>query len=151
MAQTARGNGGGQTMHLVRGWLTLPLALLIGAAVVMAMVSALAIEIQSGATAWIVAESHWSKAQQESVYWLERYLRSGDPADLQAACRALEVPLGDRAARLAVEQPVIDWALVSAGLGAGRNAPEDMPQMVRLYRYGQGVPYLGDAIAVEAG
>ncbi|MCC4599530.1 putative bifunctional diguanylate cyclase/phosphodiesterase [Xanthomonas melonis] len=148
MAQAARGNGNGQTMHLVRGWLTLPLALLLGAAVVMAVVSALAIETQSGATAWIVGESHWSKAQQESVYWLERYLGSGDPADLQAACRALAVPLGDRTARIAVEQPTIDWELVNAGLSAGRNAPEDMPQMVRLYRYGQGFPYLGDAIAL---
>ncbi|KGK57336.1 diguanylate cyclase (GGDEF)-like protein/PAS domain S-box-containing protein [Xanthomonas arboricola] len=148
MGQAARGKSGGQTLHLVRGWLTLPLALLIGMAVAMAVISALVIEIQSGATAWIVGESHWSKAQQESVYWLERYLGSGDPADLQAACRALEVPLGDRSARIAVEQPVIDWDTVYAGLAAGRNAREDMPQMVRLYRYGQRVPHLGEAIAL---
>ncbi|MBB3802640.1 diguanylate cyclase (GGDEF)-like protein/PAS domain S-box-containing protein [Xanthomonas arboricola] len=148
MGQAARGKSGGQTLHLVRGWLTLPLALLIGMAVAMAVISALVIEIQSGATAWIVGESHWSKAQQESVYWLERYLGSGDPADLQAACRALEVPLGDRSARIAVEQPAIDWDTVYAGLAAGRNAREDMPQMVRLYRYGQRVPHLGEAIAL---
>ncbi|WP_372381914.1 putative bifunctional diguanylate cyclase/phosphodiesterase [Xanthomonas sp. NCPPB 1068] len=148
MGQAARGKSGGQTLHLMRGWLTLPLALLIGMAVAMAVISALVIEIQSGATAWIVGESHWSKAQQESVYWLERYLGSGDPADLQAACRALEVPLGDRSARIAVEQPAIDWDTVYAGLAAGRNAREDMPQMVRLYRYGQRVPHLGEAIAL---
>ncbi|WP_147423581.1 EAL domain-containing protein [Xanthomonas cannabis] len=148
MGQAARSKSGGQTLHLMRGWLTLPLALLIGMAVAMAVISALVIEIQSGATAWIVGESHWSKAQQESVYWLERYLGSGDPADLQAACRALEVPLGDRSARIAVEQPVIDWDTVYAGLAAGRNAREDMPQMVRLYRYGQRVPHLGEAIAL---
>ncbi|KHL53157.1 putative bifunctional diguanylate cyclase/phosphodiesterase [Xanthomonas cannabis] len=148
MGQAARGKSGGQTLHLVRGWMTLPLALLIGMAVAMAVISALVIEIQSGATAWIVGESHWSKAQQESVYWLERYLGSGDPADLQAACRALEVPLGDRSARIAVEQPVIDWDTVYAGLAAGRNAREDMSQMVRLYRYGQRVPHLGEAIAL---
>ncbi|MCL1500121.1 putative bifunctional diguanylate cyclase/phosphodiesterase [Xanthomonas nasturtii] len=148
MAQAARGKGSGKTMHMVRGWLTLPLALLIGIAVCMAVVSALVIEIQSGATAWIVGQSHWSNAQQESVYWMERYLGSGDPADLQAACRALEVPLGDRAARVAIEQPVIDWDAVYAGLAAGRNAHQDVPQMVRLYRYGQQFPYLGDAIAL---
>ncbi len=148
MAQAVRGKGGGQTMHLVRGWLTLPLALLIGIAVCMTVVSALVIEVQSGATAWIVGQSHWSNAQQESVYWMERYLGSGDTADLQAACRALEVPLGDRAARVAIEQPAIDWDAVYAGLAAGRNAHEDMPQMVRLYRYGHQFPYLGDAIAL---
>ncbi|EGD06799.1 hypothetical protein XVE_5003, partial [Xanthomonas vesicatoria ATCC 35937] len=104
MAQAARSTRSGQTMHMVRGWLTLPLALLMAVAVGMAVLSALAIEIQSGATAWIVGQGHWSNAQQESVYWLERYLASGDPTDLQAACRALEVPLGDRAAREAVEQ-----------------------------------------------
>ncbi|MDQ9455763.1 hypothetical protein RF098_07340, partial [Escherichia coli] len=75
----------------------------------MAVLSALVIEVQAGATSWIIGESHWSKAQQESVYWLERYLGSADPADLQAACRALEVPLGDRAARLAVDASPIDW------------------------------------------
>ncbi|KTF32686.1 histidine kinase, partial [Xanthomonas vesicatoria] len=148
MAQAARSTRSGQTMHMVRGWLTLPLALLMAVAVGMAVLSALAIEIQSGATAWIVGQGHWSNAQQESVYWLERYLASGDPTDLQAACRALEVPLGDRAAREAVEQPVIAWAAVYAGLAAGRNAREDMPQMVRLYRYGQVFPYLGDAITM---
>lgn len=148
MAQAIRGKGGGQTMHLVRGWLTLPLALLIGIAVCMTVVSALVIEVQSGATAWIVGQNHWSNAQQESVYWMERYLGSGDTADLRAACRALEVPLGDRAARVAIEQPVIDWDAVYAGLGAGRNAHQDMPQMVRLYRYGHQIPYLGDAIAL---
>lgn len=148
MVQAARGKSGGQTMHMVRGWLTLPLVLLIGVAVSMTMLSALMIEVQSGATAWIVGQSHWSNAQQESVYWLERYLGSGDPADLQSACRALEVPLGDRAARQAVEQPVIDWGAVYAGLAAGRTVRQDMPQMVRLYRYGQVFPYLSEAIAL---
>ena len=148
MAQVARGISSGQTMHMVRGWLTLPLALLIGIAIGMTVLSALLIEIQSGATAWIVGQSHWSNAQQESVYWMERYLSSGDPADLQAACRALEVPLGDRSARMAVEQPVIDWDAVYAGLNAGRNARQDMPQMVRLYRYGREFPFLAEAIAL---
>ncbi|MDX6083202.1 putative bifunctional diguanylate cyclase/phosphodiesterase [Xanthomonas campestris] len=147
-AQAARGTGGGGTMQTVRGWLTLPLALLIVLTGCMAVLSALVIEVQAGATSWIIGESHWSKAQQESVYWLERYLGSADPADLQAACRALEVPLGDRAARLAVDASPIDWAEVYAGLAAGRNAREDMPQMVRLYRYGQRLPYLGSAIAL---
>ncbi|WP_159093726.1 hypothetical protein, partial [Xanthomonas fragariae] len=63
MAQAARGKSGEQTMHMVRGWLTLPLALLIGIAIGMGVVSALLIEIQSGATAWIVGQSHWSTAQ----------------------------------------------------------------------------------------
>ena len=121
-------------MYILRGWLTLLLALLVSIAVCMAVTSALVIEIQSGVTAWIVGQSHWSDAQQESVYWIERYLDSGNPADLQAAGRALEVPLGDRSARVAMQQPVINWEAVYAGLAAGRNARQQMPQMARLYR-----------------
>ncbi|MBB5865255.1 diguanylate cyclase (GGDEF)-like protein/PAS domain S-box-containing protein [Xanthomonas arboricola] len=148
MAQAARSISGGQTMQTVRGWLTLPLALLIGMAVSMTVILALVIEIQSGSTAWIVGQSRWSNAQQGAVYWLERYLGSGETADLQAACRALDVPLGDRSARVAIERPAIDWATVYAGLAAGGNAREDMPHMVRLYRYGQELPFLGEAIVL---
>ncbi|WP_038222849.1 diguanylate cyclase domain-containing protein, partial [Xanthomonas maliensis] len=148
MAQARRSMATGRSPSWGRGWMTLPLAMLIGLAVAMTAVSALVIEAQSGATGWIIAESHWTKAQREAVYWLERYLDSADPAHLQAACHALDVPLGDRSARLAVERVPIDRAAVVGGLLAGGNAREDIAAMVRLYRFGRRLPYLEPAIGL---
>lgn len=80
-----------------------------------ALLTATVLEIQAGATAYIVGESHWSKAQQTAVSSLYRYASHGDPADLARARRALRVPLGDRAGRQALDRRPIDIAACAGG------------------------------------
>lgn len=111
-----------------------------------ALLTAAILETQAGATAYIIGESHWSKAQQRAVHSLYRYASHGDPADLAEARAALQVPLGDRAARLALEQTPVDVAAARAGFLQGGNAPGNLDRLIRMYRGLSGAPYFRDSV-----
>ncbi|MGH8045523.1 MAG: PAS domain S-box protein, partial [Stenotrophomonas sp.] len=104
--------------YVTRG-LTLRFVLLTGMAIGLVALSALIQELQGASTAWIVGQSHWSRAQQRASFALERYIASGDPAALAEARRALEVPLGDRDARITLEQDELDLARARRGFTQG--------------------------------
>ncbi len=111
-----------------------------------ALLTAAILETQAGATAYIIGESHWSKAQQRAVHSLYRYASHGDPADLAEARAALQVPLGDRAARLALEQTPVDVAAARAGFLQGGNAPGNLDRLIRMYRGLSSAPYFRDSV-----
>ncbi len=111
-----------------------------------ALLTATVLEIQAGATAYIVGESHWSKAQQSAIYSLYRYVNHGHAVDLQRARDALRVPLGDRAARLALESQPIDHRAARRGFLEGGNAPVDVDRMIRMYRIFSRAPYFRDSV-----
>ncbi|MDZ4813358.1 MAG: EAL domain-containing protein [Pseudomonadota bacterium] len=121
---------------------------LVTAAAMAAMLTAVVLEIQAGASAYIIGEGHWSKAQQDTVYYLYRYSEHGDPRQLAMARAALRVPLGDRDARLALEQRPVDLKRARAGFIQGRNAPDDVGRMIRMFRYLSRAPYMRESIAL---
>jgi len=105
-----------------------------------------ALHIQSAARAYIYGESHWSKGQQEAVYALTRYARTGDSHYYAQAREALSIPLGDHRARLAMEKEPPDRAAARAGLLAGDNHPADIDSMIWLYLNFSEAPYFSRAI-----
>ncbi|WMJ68461.1 EAL domain-containing protein [Stenotrophomonas sp. 24(2023)] len=109
--------------------------LLTGMAIGLVALSALIQELQAASTAWIAGQSHWSRGQQEATFAVSRYLTAGDARDLASARRALDVPLGDLQARLALEQGTPDVAKARAGFLRGDNAPADVPRLVFSFRY----------------
>ena len=121
-------------------------AALIVAAGLAVLLTAAVQQVQSGATAYIVGEGHWSKAQQDAVFFLYRYVQLGNPADLQRTREALDVPLGDHAARLALERKPTDEAVARAGFLQGRNEPEDVDRLIWMYKYLSGAPYFRDSV-----
>jgi len=120
-------------------------ALIIAAGLAVLLTAAVQ-QIQSGATAYIIGESHWSKAQQDAVHYLYRYAQRGATADLRRTREALEVPLGDRAARLALERRPTDDAVARAGFLQGRNEPEDVGKLIWMYKYLSAAPYFRDSV-----
>ncbi|WP_213419030.1 hypothetical protein, partial [Bacillus subtilis] len=88
---------------MTRG-LGLRFALLTGMAIGLVALSALIQELQAASTAWIAGQGYWSRGQQDATAALSRYLARGDAEDLDDARQALQVPLGDLQARLALEQ-----------------------------------------------
>ena len=123
------------------GYITLVVAGAMGV-----LLTAAVLEVQSGATAYIVGEGHWSKAQQDAVHYLYRYAQRGAAADLRRTREALEVPLGDRAARLALERTPSDFAVARAGFLQGRNDPEDIGKLIWMYKLLSGAPYFRDSV-----
>ena len=82
--------------------------------------------------AYVGGEGHWSKGQKDAVDHLLRDVTSRDECDDQLFRDSLEVPLGDRRARLEMAKPVFDEAVVREGLVQGGNDLGDVPGTIRL-------------------
>ena len=135
----AQPDNGWQFRWLVAGlWLAV-VALLAG-------LSALSAETLSAARAYVGGESRWSKGQKDAVYHLTRYTESHAELDYRRHLEALAVPLGDQQARLELDKPDPDLAVVRRGFLQGGNHPDDVDSMIRLYRRFRHVDFMEDAI-----
>jgi len=114
----------------------------------LAAANVLSVDLLSAARAYVGGESLYSKAQKEAVSHLYAFLETQDAAQYRAFERELAVPLGDQAARLALDQPVPDEARVRAGFLQGGNHPDDIPGLIRLYRGFRHVDFMADAIDI---
>lgn len=108
----------------------------------------LAYNISAGVRAYVGGEGLWSKGQKDAVYALTRYLDSQDERAYRDYLTAIAMPLGDRSARLEMEKPVFDPAVVTAGFEQGGISAEDVPYMILLFRHFEHMPYFGQAITV---
>ena len=104
--------------------------------------------ILSSVRAYIQGEGYWSKAQKEAVICLARYTRSHSEADFQAYVAAMDVTLGDRVARLELENRDPDFQVVFQGFQRGENDPDDIPDMIRFFRWFHGVSYMRKSISI---
>lgn len=104
------------------------------------------LEVLSGGRAYVHGEGRYTKGQQTAVFYLDRYAEKGRPRDLAAARVALEVPLGDYRARLAMQGDEFDYEAAYRGLLQGQNEPADIPTMIWLFRYFQDAPYAAAAV-----
>ncbi|WP_164271813.1 EAL domain-containing protein [Stenotrophomonas sp. B1-1] len=129
---------------MTRG-LGLRFALLTGMAIGLVGLSAVIQELQAASTAWIAGQGHWSRGQQEATSALSRYLVRGQLIDLNDAERALQLPLGDLHARLALEQPEPDEASARAGFLRGGNAKGDVARLVFSFRHARDFGAFRDA------
>ena len=139
------------------GWLgQIPIAAKLAAMVgvfllvfgtVLAMVL-LVFRVQAGVRAYVGGEGQWSKGQKDATYALVRYLDSGEERDYRAFRQAIAIPLGDRAARLEMEQRHYDAQVVADGFIAGGNAADDVPDMIFLFRYFRPIPFFAEAVEV---
>src|SRR3569833_2127365 len=117
--------------------LTMTLMLLLG----MASISTL-----SSLRAYVNGEGRWSKAESQAVADLRRYIVSGDEDDYEKFRHQLSIPLGDRAARLALQSSSVDTEIARLGLSAGRNDPADIPGMILLFRLFSGSSIMAPSI-----
>lgn len=119
----------------------------VAAIVLLAGLCAVGFQMLSAARAFVGGESLWSKARARAVASLRDYAQTGDPADRQRFLLALEVPRGDRRARLALDQTPPDLAAAREGFAAGGNDADDIAGMIRLYRYFGRTAFMRDAIS----
>jgi len=103
-------------------------------------------DLLSAARAYVGGEGLWSKAQKQAVYSLNRYADSRAESDFRTYAEAIAIPLGDSRARLELEKPNPDLRVVHDGFLAGRNEPEDIPGMIRLFRWFRNVWFMARAI-----
>lgn len=116
--------------------------------VVVLLFSYYGIGLLSAGRAYVGGEGLWSKAQKDAVFALGRYGRYQREDDFQAYRQALNVILGDRQARLELEQPNPDLARARAGFLQGHNHPDDIDGMIGLFRHFRHIPDIDQAIAI---
>jgi signal transduction histidine kinase/ActR/RegA family two-component response regulator len=128
-------------------------ALLVGLLSVVAMLAALSIAsilTLSAVRAYVGGESLYAKGQKEAVRALDRYTNTLDEAAFQRFEAALAIPLGDREARLALDEEELNEGRATAGFLQGGNHADDIPGMIRLYRWFRHVDFMSDAIGIWA-
>jgi len=114
----------------------------------LAAIVALSLRLSTGARAYVGGEGLWSKAQKDAVYYLTRYGQSGQAEDYQHYLDAIVIPLGDRRARLAMEQGLYGDDAILQGFVEGGNAAVDVPELVLLFRYFRRIDHFATAIDI---
>jgi diguanylate cyclase (GGDEF)-like protein/PAS domain S-box-containing protein len=103
-------------------------------------------------------ESLCSKGQKTAVFHLLRYAETRDERDFASYRKSIEVPLGDKIARIELTSDNPDYARIWQGLIQGRTHPDDIPHVIRLTRRFSDVGYIkavlkvwedGDALIAE--
>ena len=112
---------------------------LLGSPLLMVMIVAAlaigAVNVLGAVRAYVAGESMWAKARADAVEHLMRYARTHEPADLSLFQEALRITENDRLAREAMERHDPDTARIAQWLTAGRNHPDDVDNMIRLFRW----------------
>ena len=100
----------------------------------------------SSTRAYVGGESLWSKAQKDAVFHLQRFAAGRAPEELRQFRADIAIPLGDHAARVEMDKPNPDIAMVRQGLLRGGNHLEDIDGMYNLYRRFTGVGFMQRAV-----
>jgi two-component system cell cycle sensor histidine kinase/response regulator CckA len=105
-------------------------------------------EIVAGVRAYVGGEGLWSKAEKRAVLSLNRYAASRADSDYRQYLADIAVPVGDKQARLELQRPSPDMAVVQRGFVQGRNSPEDVYSMAMLFRRFGRFGYMERAIVI---
>ena len=103
-------------------------------------------EILSASRAYIGGQRHWSKAERDASAHLIRYGASHLPSDYRRFREALAIPGGARRGREARDAKTADPRAAYDGFLSGRNHPDDIPRLIRLFRLSRNLPFMRDMI-----
>ncbi|MDB5119276.1 MAG: integral rane sensor signal transduction histidine kinase [Sphingobacteriales bacterium] len=99
------------------------------------------IKILSSIRAYVNGESQYSKAQKDASSYLTNYINSPDDYYYHLFTKELQVPIGDRIAREAVQYK-LGYDKVRKGFLQGRNHKDDIENLNWLFVNFQTLPYL---------
>jgi len=88
----------------------------------------------SSVRAYVGGEGLWSKAQKDAIYQLMRYGITHDEADYLKFLDFMKVSAGDHKARLELSKEKPDWKVARQAFIEGRNHPDDVEGMLKLFR-----------------
>lgn len=91
--------------------------------------------VLSTVRAFVAGESLWTKGQKDAIYYLDRYAATGDLQAYDQFRTAMEAPLGDRTARLALQSDPVQIDVAREGFARGGNHPDDIASLIWLLRY----------------
>ena len=118
-------------------------------AVVIAVLLVLCIggyQLLSAVRAYVGGESLWSKSRSTAVAQLRVYALTASPQAFGRFQTALDVPLGDREAREALDADPVDLPQARSGFLRGGNDADDIGGMIWLYRLFSRSPLMQESV-----
>ena len=100
----------------------------------------------SSVRAFINGEGLWSKGEKDAVNSLHKYARTGNEADYRLFLEFMKVPLGDHKTRMQLIKAHPDIDSARQGFLEGRNHPDDVDGMIKLFTRFYSVSYIHKAI-----
>lgn len=100
----------------------------------------------SSVRAFVEGEGLWSKAQKNAIQSLYQFAASGDERHFTNFKKNIEVPMGDRKARLELLKKNANFQIIHDGFLAGGNHPNDIDGMIKLLLRFNKISYIRDAI-----
>ena len=122
-------------------------AAFVAMAILQASVAAFSIQLLSTVRAYVAGESLYSKGQKDAQIYLLDYAENHQERVYARFTSALAFPLGDRAAREALQQAEPDIEAARQGFLDGGNHPDDIDGLIRMFRWFQHVPFMSRTIA----
>jgi two-component system, sensor histidine kinase len=107
-----------------------------------------AMNILSAVRSFVGGEGLWSKAQKNAIYSLHRYATTGEARYYQEFTQAIQIPLGDRYARIELEKPNPNAREIKAGFVRGQIHPDDVPGLVTLIQNFHTNQYVSRALKI---
>lgn len=101
-----------------------------------------------GVRAYVRGEGLWAKAQKDAVFYLTRYTYSYNDTDYREYLNSIKVNLGDKSARIALQQTSPNRTQANQGFLLGNNDPHDVDSMIWFFLNFQTIKYMSDAIAI---
>lgn len=106
----------------------------------------LSINTLSGIRAYVAGEGYWAKAQKESIIHLSNYILTEDEEEFDSFRSVLRINFGDKVARQELLKDEFDYEVTYQGFLEGRNHPDDIPQMIDVFRRLQWTPQVQTSI-----
>jgi diguanylate cyclase (GGDEF)-like protein/PAS domain S-box-containing protein len=116
-------------------------------AVLMLSMCVASLSALSSIRAFVNGEGMWSKAERQAIAELRQYARSNDPDHYRRFRAELAVNIGDHVARLQLQSASPEYDIAARGFIVGRNHPDDVPGMMRLFRLFRNSSILAEPIA----
>ena len=102
----------------------------------------------SSLRAYVGGEGLWSKAQKDAAFHLYKYGVSRNQEDYLLFRAFMRVPIGDGRTRRELEKEKPDMEVARQGFLEGRNHPDDVDGMMKLFRNFTNIYYIEKAIAI---
>ncbi|WP_206483319.1 sensor domain-containing diguanylate cyclase [Thalassotalea sp. G2M2-11] len=103
-------------------------------------------DVMNNVRSYVRGEGLYAKAQKDAVFYLQKYVAMGNEQDYQAYLDKLNVPLGDRQARMLLMAAEPDRQQITLAFLQGENHIDDIPGMIQFYQRFNQFPYVREAI-----
>ena len=110
-----------------------------------------AITTLSSLRAYVSGEGLWSKGEKDAVFQLQKYGHTHHEEDYLNFLTFLKVPLGDHKTLVELAKKEPDYNAARQGFLEGRNHPDDIDGMIKLFRRFQFIYYIHKATEVWMG